>query len=402
MASTRLKTTKDGRRYYEIRVRMGRNEAELTSRWYVPEGWSQKSVDRELPKVAAEFERKCKAGEVKTREQIRIEQEQAAREAALVPTFKYYYENVFFPDKVKGRKKNTQMIYERHLEWFIYGAIGEMKMPEITDVQLTPILTALRDRGLKVNSRLKTYSVLNAIFTYAYRKGHIDKNPMDRVDRPEPTEEEGRDSGVKAFDEKEAAYILKCADKEPLHWKTLIYLLLHSGCRVGEAIGLTWECVDFSKSMITVKQTLCYNSKDGVYLNKPKNGKSRTIPLPSYVMKLLAEMKKKSADILSMSGEKLSNDYVFTAAGSDKVMHPYSPTVYFKSLEKKYGIDDFHPHKLRHTFASISLKNGADIVSVSAILGDKPETVMRTYLHDYEDGKRNTSDLFANSIAVNQ
>ena len=67
MASTTLKTTKDGKQYYKIRVRMGENNPTLSHNWYVPEGWSKKAIDRELAKVSAEFERQCKAGEVKIR-----------------------------------------------------------------------------------------------------------------------------------------------------------------------------------------------------------------------------------------------------------------------------------------------------------------------------------------------
>lgn len=403
MASTRLKETKDGKKYYEIRVRMSQSGPELSRRWYVPEGWSQKSIDKELNKQAHEFESQCKEGKIKTKKQAREEQEQAAREEAKIPTFKFYYENVYFPDKVKKLKKNSIRVYQQHLDRYVYDEIGSLKMPDITDIQLSDILIRVRDKGLKYNSRLKIYGVLKAVFSYAYRKGHITTNPMDLVDRPKPTEDEEKISSVKAFDEKEAAYILKCADNEPLLWKTLIYLLLHSGCRIGEAVGLTWKCVNFAESKITIAQTLTYNSTDGLYTNKPKNGKIRTIPIPEKVIGLLAEMKRKSgSDILSISGEKLSNDYVFTPEGSDKVIHPYTPIVHFKTFGKKYGIDDFHPHKLRHTFASISIKNGVDIVSVAAILGDAPETVMRTYLHDYEEGKRQASNKFADIMAANQ
>ena len=62
MPSPRLKMTKSGRRFYEIRVSRGRSKSYLSTRWYVPEGWSQKAIDKELTKVAAEFERQVKSG----------------------------------------------------------------------------------------------------------------------------------------------------------------------------------------------------------------------------------------------------------------------------------------------------------------------------------------------------
>lgn len=54
MASTRKRTTKDGQIFYEIRVSRGREKSYLTTRWYPPEGWSQKAIDRALAKEAAE------------------------------------------------------------------------------------------------------------------------------------------------------------------------------------------------------------------------------------------------------------------------------------------------------------------------------------------------------------
>ena len=67
MAATRKKETKDGRKYYEIRYRTSREASELSMRWYVPSGWSEKAIQRELRKQAAEFERKCKEGLILSR-----------------------------------------------------------------------------------------------------------------------------------------------------------------------------------------------------------------------------------------------------------------------------------------------------------------------------------------------
>ena len=84
MASTRLRTTKDGKRYYDIRVRQGRGKPELCTKWYVPENWSEKAIQKELANQAAEFERKCRNGEVLTRaeQKAKEEAERAEQEAA--------------------------------------------------------------------------------------------------------------------------------------------------------------------------------------------------------------------------------------------------------------------------------------------------------------------------------
>ncbi len=46
-------------------------------------------------------------------------------------------------------------------------------------------------------------------------------------------------------------------------------------------------------------------------------------------------------------------------------MYPTSPTRYFQKFGEKYGVENFHPHKLRHTFASIAITHNADVASVS-------------------------------------
>ena len=67
MPSIRKMTTVAGAVFYEIRVSRGRGKPYMTRRWYPPDGWSQKAIERELATVAAEFERQSDAGEVITR-----------------------------------------------------------------------------------------------------------------------------------------------------------------------------------------------------------------------------------------------------------------------------------------------------------------------------------------------
>lgn len=63
MPSTRKMTSKSGKVFYEISVSRGRGKSRLTRRWYAPDGWSKKAIERELAAVSAEFTRQCDAGE---------------------------------------------------------------------------------------------------------------------------------------------------------------------------------------------------------------------------------------------------------------------------------------------------------------------------------------------------
>ncbi len=67
MASTIQRTTKSGQVFYEIQVSRGRGRSKLTKRWYPPDGWSRRAIEKGLAKAAAEFERQINGGEAVSR-----------------------------------------------------------------------------------------------------------------------------------------------------------------------------------------------------------------------------------------------------------------------------------------------------------------------------------------------
>ena len=90
---------------------------------------------------------------------------------------------------------------------------------------------------------------------------------------------------------------------------------------------------------------------------------------------------------------------MFSQNDSEKPMFPQSPTRYFKRFGKRFNIKDFHPHKLRHTNASIAILNGADVVSVSKRLGHSdPSVTLKMYSHTNEESKRNAGNIARNAI----
>ena len=80
MASINLMETKDGRRFFLIRVSRGLGKSHYQKRWYWPDGWARRTAEREARKVAAEFERACTAGEIQNRAETK---EKAAQEAVI-------------------------------------------------------------------------------------------------------------------------------------------------------------------------------------------------------------------------------------------------------------------------------------------------------------------------------
>lgn len=168
MASTRKRTTKDGQVFYEIRVSRGRGKSYLTTRWYPPDGWSQKAIDRALTKEMADFERRCHEGEVISRAEQKESNLQQKREAAKILTLKKFGEEVFMPTKTVTLSENARCTYQGNLTHWIYPALGDLKMPDITPANISALLLSMQSQGKAQATCVKVYTILRSLFKMAY------------------------------------------------------------------------------------------------------------------------------------------------------------------------------------------------------------------------------------------
>ena len=398
MPSTRKKFNKAGQAFYEIRVSRGRDKSYLTRRWYVPEGWSQRAIDRELASVAAEFERQCNAGEIISREEKREKAAQEAAEAARILTLKQYGEKVFMPAKSVTMSENGRASYQSCLDKKIYPVLGSTKMPEITPAQITALLLSVQTEGKAHATVIKVYTVLHGLFKMAYLGDMIDRNPMDKVERPKPRKGEAKPEIPAAYTAEEVGKLLSSLAGEPLKWRALVHLLIDTGIRRGECCALKWENINFKTGEVTIAGNLCYTTAKGVYMDSPKNGRNRIVFIGDDTIALLRQLRTEQA-------KKAVSAFVFTKEGSPEPMHPQSPTRYLKKLSERCGLPDLHPHKLRHTFASVAITNGADVASVSEALGHSDKAVtLRMYTHANSESVSHAAQIMRDAVkkAVNK
>lgn len=392
MASTRKLTTKDGKVFYEISVSRGRGKSRLTRRWYSPEGWSRKAIERELTAVAAEFERQSDAGDVISRAEQRDRKAQAAVEAAKILTLRQYGERVFMPSKTITMSENSRANYQGYLDKRIYPALGEIKLPEITPAQISALLLDIQSEGKAQATVMKVYTILHSFFKMAYLGDMIDRNPMDKVERPKPRKDEVKAEGPLAYTPAEVQKIITSLEQEPLKWQTLVHLLIDTGIRRGECCALQWKHINFESGAITIAGNLCYTSAKGVYLDTPKNGHTRTVYVGIHTLELLRQLRAEQT-------QKAISQYVFTKEGSPEPMHPQTPTRYLKKFSERYEVPGLHPHKLRHTFASIAITNGADVASVSEALGHSDKAVtLRMYTHADQESISHAAQIIREAI----
>ena len=393
MASTKLMETKDGKRFFQICVSRGYGKAPYKKRWYWPDGWSKRTAERELAKVAAEFERACAAGEIQNRAEVKEKAALEAAEAAKLKTVKQYADGVFMPTKEATISENSRSSYRMFLDHYILPVLGDVLLTDVTPAMISKLILDYQKTGKAHASAVKLYNILNGIFQMAFMDDSVKINPMLKVKRPALRKDEApKEESEKALTAKELARVLSCVEHEPLKWQAYINLAADSGGRRGELCGLQWSDIDWKSGTITIRRNLQYTPAAGVYVASPKNGKSRVVDVGAETLDLLRKLREEQA-------ASCMSQWVFTQDGTAEPIHPQSPTRYFKKFGERYGVEDFHPHKLRHSSASIAITNGADVVSVSQRLGHSDTAVtLRMYAHANEESIRRAGQIVRDAL----
>lgn len=388
MASIKRDKDKHGNIVYRVSASNGRGRR--VSRTFRPEPtWSARTTKRELQKFAAELELQLAEGEIATKAENAEQKANEAAESARTKTLRQYGEQVFLPEKTLSLSEKSRDSYTQLLEDHVFNALGESMINEVSPAQLKALFMQLRSE-MAYSSVVKIYAVTNELFKYAMMDDTIKLNPMDKVSRPKQSKDDEVNESALFYTPDEVRYIISCLENEPLKWRVYVLLLVDTGCRRGEISGIRWKSIDFNSSTIMIDRNILYTPSKGIYVSTPKGRKRRIVDVSPEVLSLLKELQE---------NQEPKSEWVFTQRGKTDPMHPDSPNQFFDRFERKYNVKDFHPHKLRHTSASIAITNGADVVSVAARLGHSDSsTTLRMYAHANEDSIRRVGDVFRNAL----
>jgi len=201
------------------------------------------------------------------------------------------------------------------------------------------------------------------------------------------------------FQPETVAAILEALESEPLKWRLITHLLIVTGCRRGEIMGLKWEKVDFESARVKIDRALVSSKSKGVFEESTKTSDIRYLTLPKETMELLRLHKLEQLRLQLANGDRwIPSGYVFTQDNGDH-MNPDSITGWLKDFSARHGLPHINPHAFRHTVASVLLANGTDIVTVSKQLGHASvNTTESFYSHIIEENKAKASECIADVL----
>ena len=208
--------------------------------------------------------------------------------------------------------------------------------------------------------------ILSAIFHAAIDNDLCFKNPVKNIKITSKPKQERH-----VYTAEQAKIAEQYAMK---HGRYDIVLLMHTGLRRSELLGLQWGDLDFEKKLLHIQRAVT-QTKGGILIDKPKTKTSiRAIPISDFVVAILEKIERTGL-------------YVITGKHPNEPMKPHTYADHFsdfmKRMQKETGLPILTPHELRHTFGTLLRENDVDIYTIQKVLGHSDITVTSgIYVHN--------------------
>lgn len=262
-----------------------------------------------------------------------------------------------YMDSAHHLRPTTRYVYESAVRAQVKPRLGHLKVADLTRRRVARMVSDMTKDGLKPWTIRGTLTVLSRMCAYAIEEGWLGVNPVHQLDRRQKPQ--GTATQMRILEPEEIGQLIRFSNGD---YKCLFRLLIFTGLRIGEALRLDWEDIDFDLGELRVKDS---KTAAGV----------RTVVLPEFLLKALAGMDGTTGPVfLNEYGERMKQRRVHTA---------------FKASLKRAKLPDMRVHDLRHTFASLLIAQGEDLVYVANQMGhSNPETTLRVYAKLFEPTAR--------------
>ena len=330
--------------------------------------------------------------------------------------------------KVAEHEDSTRESYLGYIERTIKPALGSMPITKLSARHLETLYAQLRRCRMRCDGKpivehqadgehncvaakcrphmckpmaastvRQIHSIISGALSAAVRWDWLESNPARTAQRPRQKPPEPDPPSPD-----EAARLLDEAFRADEDWGTLVWLMMTTGLRRGEACILRWSRVDLDSGEIDIRSS--YRLRHGVGIEKDtKTHQMRRIALDTETVGLLREHRQRWRDRLAELGLELTDDmYVFAGPRQAVPTSPYSPhslSSRYQRMAERLGIDT-HLHALRHYSATELLSAGVDLRTVAGRLGHcgGGATTLRVYAAWVAASDRKAAELLGSRM----
>jgi integrase len=251
--------------------------------------------------------------------------------------------------------------------------LGRVRLSRLSPLHIATLLEDLRREGMGTRSLQLVWATLHTCLEDARDMGIIGDNPVTRVPRPRHEAREAQDWSLE-----DMRSFLRAAleDSRPLAW--MLALMLMTGLRPGEALGLRWEDIDWDAEALRVRRSLTWAGSSW-HIGRPKTrAGERAVALPALALEMLSRLPRGKGFVFWDKAPP-------TTKQVSKAM---------ASLCQRARVPRRPAHYLRHCHASLLAASGLDVKSLQRRLGHSQASVtLDVYAHALGEMDRRAAQL---------
>ena len=396
-------STKKGRRLDKDRVTLRKGESQRADgmydyRWSTPDG-KRHAIYASTLEALREKE-----------EQIIIDKRDGIKTEIRLITVNDVFE--LWCDLKRGLKDNTFQNYKYMYNMFVRPTFGKLRIASVKKSDVKRFYNRMADEKiLKIATIDNVHTVLHQVFNFAVDDGYIRINPTDNMLKELKQSHNFEVEKRKALTVAEQKLFIDFIKNHPKynHWYPVFAVMLGTGMRVGETVGLRWCDIDLDEGIIDVNHTLVYYNHGGYKgctfsVNTPKTkAGERTIPMLDDAKQafLMEKENQELSGVTCKATVDCYTDFIFVNRYGDvqhqgtlnkaicRIIRDCNDEVLLKGEEDPVLLPPFSCHSLRHTFTTRLCESGINVKVIQDVLGHADiSTTMDIYCDVTKDLKQ--------------
>jgi integrase len=272
-------------------------------------------------------------------------------------------------------RPRTFVTYRQVIVDHVIPTLGKVLLRELRPQQVQALLASKLQDGLAPRTVCGIRAVLRTALDQAVKWDAIPRNAAALVDPPRLTRYKAR-----VLDVAEAQAFLAAAEQHKLG--PLFSVTLAIGLRLGEALGLQWQDIDFGAKTLRVARAVQWIKKEMTYVEPKSERSRRTIPLPAFAYELLEKLRAECREERFAKGKRWKDDTPVFPSSVGTPLDESNVRKAFKAILESAGLPHMRIHDLRHTCATLLVAQGVHPRVVMETLGHSQISLtMDTYSH---------------------
>lgn len=266
--------------------------------------------------------------------------------------------------------------YRGIIRRYLIPNLGQIRLTKLTPRNIQGLYSDMLGKGLSARTVLHTHRLLSEALKHAVKWGMVARNICESVDPPRPKRKE-----MRSLDTTDVQTLLEATSQTP--YGSIYFLALYTGLRRAEVLGLRWCDLDLKNGTLSVNQTVVRILGKGLTIGEPKTAYSRRlVSLSPSASALLGGLRNKRAGQLQEAGLNWDEMTLVFCNSDGGPISPDTVTHAFSKIIKRLGLPYIRFHDLRHTHATLMLKQGIHPKIVSERLGHSSINItLDTYSH---------------------